>query len=79
MPRKTHEEMWAWNTKKGEMQKRMLDAWQALGIDVLVCPAAPHAAINPEETTKELYMVVWNAVDVSSPPFFVFVFFKSVF
>ncbi|KAL3461773.1 amidase signature domain-containing protein [Aspergillus heterothallicus] len=63
MPRKTHEEMWAWNTKKGEMQKRMLDAWQELGIDVLVCPAAPHAAIPPEETTKELYTVVWNAVD----------------
>ncbi|KAL2783200.1 amidase signature domain-containing protein [Aspergillus keveii] len=63
MPRKTHEEMWAWNTKKGAMQKAMLDAWQALGIDVLVCPAAPHAAISPEETTKELYTVVWNAVD----------------
>ncbi|KAL2839739.1 amidase signature domain-containing protein [Aspergillus pseudoustus] len=63
MPRKTHEEMWAWNTRKGEMQKRMLDAWQVLGIDVLVCPAAPHAAISPEETTKELYTVVWNAVD----------------
>ncbi|KAL4951935.1 amidase signature domain-containing protein [Aspergillus filifer] len=63
MPRKTHEEMWAWNTKKGEMQKAMLDAWQELGIDVLICPAAPHAAISPEETTKELYTVAWNAVD----------------
>ncbi|KAL4936096.1 hypothetical protein BDV06DRAFT_216936 [Aspergillus oleicola] len=63
MPRKTHEEMWAWNTKKGEMQKAMLDAWQALGIDVLICPAAPHAAISPTETTKELYTVAGNAVD----------------
>ncbi|KAL4959579.1 amidase signature domain-containing protein [Aspergillus stella-maris] len=63
MPRKTHEEMWAWNTKKGEWQKAMLDAWQELEIDVLICPAAPHAAISPEETTKELYTVAWNAVD----------------
>ncbi|KAL3477194.1 amidase signature domain-containing protein [Aspergillus californicus] len=63
LPRKTHEEIWAWNTKKGHVQKEMLDAWLKLGIDVLVTPAAPHAAIPPEACTKELYTVVWNAVD----------------
>ncbi|KAL2817071.1 amidase signature domain-containing protein [Aspergillus cavernicola] len=63
MPRKTHEEMWRLNTKKGEMQKRMLDAWQGLGIDVLIAPAAPHTPIGPENCTSELYTVVWNVVD----------------
>lgn len=65
MPRKTHEEMWQWNTKKGEMQKRMLDAWQQLEIDVLIAPAAPHTPITPDNCTSELYTVAWNAVDVS--------------
>lgn len=68
MPRKTHEEMWQWNTKKGEMQKEMLDAWQQLGIDVLIAPAAPHTPITPDNCTSELYTVAWNAVDVSSEP-----------
>ncbi|KAL4906382.1 hypothetical protein BDW74DRAFT_176712 [Aspergillus multicolor] len=63
MPRKTHEEMWQWNTKKGQMQKEMLDAWQQLGIDVLIAPAAPHTPIPPEHCTSELYTVAWNAVD----------------
>ncbi|CAI7598911.1 unnamed protein product [Penicillium glandicola] len=63
MPRKTHEEMWQWNTKKGEMQKKMLDAWQQLGIDVLIAPAAPHTPITPDNCTSELYTVAWNAVD----------------
>ncbi|KAJ5676039.1 Amidase [Penicillium macrosclerotiorum] len=61
--RKTHEETWQWNTKKGEMQKKMLDAWQHLGIDVLIAPAAPHAPVSPDNSTTELYTVVWNAVD----------------
>ncbi|KAH8690123.1 amidase [Talaromyces proteolyticus] len=63
IPRKTHEEMWDWNTKKGLIQKQMLDAWQQLGIDLLVAPAAPHTAINPDKCTTELYTVAWNAVD----------------
>ncbi|KAJ5553190.1 Amidase [Penicillium frequentans] len=63
MPRKTHEEMWQWNTKKGAMQKKMLDAWQQLGIDVLIAPAAPHTPITPDNCTSELYTVAWNAVD----------------
>ncbi|KAJ5904055.1 Amidase [Penicillium tannophilum] len=63
MPRKTHEEMWQWNTKKGVMQKKMLDAWQQLGIDVLIAPAAPHTPITPDNCTSELYTVAWNAVD----------------
>lgn len=66
MPRKSHEEMWQLNTKKGGIQKKMLDAWQQLGIDVLVAPAAPHTAIPPEHCTAELYTVPWNVVDVSS-------------
>lgn len=65
MPRKTHEEIWSWNTKKGEMQKKMLDAWQQLGIDVLVAPATPHTPITPDHCTAELYTVAWNLVDVS--------------
>lgn len=73
MPRKTHEEMWQWNTKKGAMQKKMLDAWQQLGIDVLIAPAAPHTPITPDNCTSELYTVAWNAVDVRNEPFILLV------
>ncbi|EFX00134.1 amidase [Grosmannia clavigera kw1407] len=63
LKRKTHEQMWALNTRKGELQKQMLDAWQAAGIDMLIAPAAPHVAIPPPHMTSELYTVAWNVVD----------------
>ncbi|CAH0036341.1 unnamed protein product [Clonostachys solani] len=63
LPRKTHEEVWEWNTKKGAMQKKMLDAWQEAGIDLLITPASPHTAITKDKCTSELYTVVWNAMD----------------
>lgn len=65
LPRKTHEEMWALNTRKAALQKQMLDAWHAAGIDVLVAPAAPHAPLSSKHTTSELYTVSWNVMDVS--------------
>ena len=74
MPRKTHEEMWELNTKKGEIQKKMLDAWEKIGIDVLIAPAAPHTPITPDNCTAELYTVAWNAMDVSREPSIIYRF-----
>lgn len=64
-PRKTFEEAWAWNTKKGALQKDMLDAWVKAGVDIVLCPAGPHTAVRPGEWTSDHYTVAWNAVDVS--------------
>ena len=63
MPAKTHEEMWEWNTKKGGMQKEMLDAWQTAGIDLVLAPAGPHTAVKPNHWMSDMYTVAWNAVD----------------
>lgn len=66
MPRKSHEEAWEWNTKKGEVQKRMLDEWQRVGCDVVLAPAGPHTAVRPGDWTSDIYTVAWNAVDVGN-------------
>ncbi len=60
-----HEAVWALNTRKGAVQKQMLDAWLALGIDVLLAPTAPHTPPDPQrgQITSELYTVAWNAMD----------------
>ena len=62
-PRLEHEQVWALSTRKGALQKAMLDAWQALGIDVLIAPSAPHTPISGDRTTSELYTVAWNVMD----------------
>jgi amidase len=46
-PWKSFEEAWAWNTKKGALQKEMLDEWMKKGVDVVLCPAGPHTAVRP--------------------------------
>lgn len=61
--RQEHEEVWALNARKGAIQKKMLDAWQALGIDILIAPSAPHTPIQSDKCTSELYTVAWNAMD----------------
>lgn len=66
-PRKSFEDAWAWNTKKGILQKEMLDEWVKKGVDVVLCPAGPHTAVRPGEWTSDHYTVVWNAMDVSFP------------
>ncbi|CAK7275178.1 hypothetical protein SEPCBS57363_006547 [Sporothrix epigloea] len=58
-----HEEVWALGARKGALQKQMLDAWQALGIDILIAPSAPHTPIQQHLCTSELYTVAWNAMD----------------
>ncbi|KAF7534679.1 hypothetical protein G7054_g5993 [Neopestalotiopsis clavispora] len=63
IPRKSQEEAWQWNTKKGEIQKRMLDEWQRVGCDVVLAPAGPHTAVRPGDWTSDIYTVAWNAVD----------------
>ncbi|KAJ4391809.1 hypothetical protein N0V93_005429 [Gnomoniopsis smithogilvyi] len=63
IPKKTHEEMWSWNTKKLALQKEMLDRWTAAGVDVVLCPAGPYTAVKPDEWTQDMYTVCWNAVD----------------
>lgn len=64
IPRKSQEEAWAWNTKKGQIQKDMLDRWQEAGIDVVLAPAGPHTAVLPGHWTSDIYTVAWNTVDV---------------
>lgn len=63
LPRKSHEEVWELNTKKGALQKKMLDAWQHLEIDLLITPAGPHTALTPGDWINDMYTVVWNAMD----------------
>ncbi|KAI6088690.1 amidase [Hypoxylon rubiginosum] len=63
MPAKTQEEAWAWNTKKGDIQKKMLDEWQRVGCDVVLSPVGPHTAPKPGEWTNDHYTVVWNVCD----------------
>ncbi|KAI1768588.1 amidase [Hypoxylon sp. FL1150] len=63
MPAKTQEEAWAWNTKKGIIQKKMLDEWQRVGCDVVLAPVGPHTAPRPGEWTSDHYTVVWNVCD----------------
>lgn len=64
IPPKTHEAMWSWNTKKLGLQKQMLDRWVAAGVDVVICPAGPHTAVQPDGWTYDTYTVCWNAMDV---------------
>lgn len=66
IPKKTHEEMWSWNTKKLTLQKEMLDRWTSAGVDVVLCPAGPFTAVKPDGWTQDMYTVCWNAVDVSA-------------
>lgn len=61
--RQEHEEVWALNTRKGALQKQMLDVWQQLGIDILIAPSAPHTPIQTDRCTSELYSVAWNVMD----------------
>jgi amidase len=65
IPPKTFEDAWAWNAKKGAMQKAMLDKWQEAEIDVILAPAGPFAAALPGDWIWDAYTVAWNAVDVS--------------
>jgi amidase len=67
IPRKSHEEAWAFNAKKLAIQKDMLDRWQAAGVDLVIAPAGPHTAVSPGDWTNDTYTVCWNAVDVSEP------------
>ncbi|KAI0009220.1 amidase [Xylariaceae sp. FL0662B] len=60
---KTSEQAWAWNTKKLQIQKEMLDEWQRVGCDVVLAPAGPHTAVLPGDWTSDTYTVAWNAVD----------------
>jgi amidase len=64
-PRKTMEEAWALNTRLGEVKKQMLDEWIRTKVDVVLCPAGPHTAVEPSKWSCEHYTVAWNAVDVS--------------
>ena len=66
LPRKTQEEAWEWNAKKGQIQKQMVDEWKRVGCDVVLTPAGPHTAVLPGQFTSEIYTVAWNCVDVSS-------------
>ncbi|PSN60431.1 amidase [Corynespora cassiicola Philippines] len=63
LPRKTPEEQWAWNAKKLALQKQLVDAWEAAGIDVVLCPAGPHTAVEPGKWTNDMYTVWVNAMD----------------
>ncbi|ETS81644.1 hypothetical protein PFICI_06646 [Pestalotiopsis fici W106-1] len=63
IPRKSQEQAWQWNTKKGEVQKQMLDEWQRVGCDIVLAPAGPHTAVRPGDWTSDIYTVAWNAVD----------------
>lgn len=65
---KTPEEMWAWNAKKLDVQKLMLDRWQEAKVDVVLCPAGPHTAVLPGDWTYDTYTVPWNVVDVRTHP-----------
>lgn len=66
IPPKSQEEAWAWNTKKGNIQKQMLDEWQRVGCDVVLAPVGPHTAVKPGDWTNDTYTVAWNVVDVSA-------------
>lgn len=63
LPAKTSEENWAWNYKKQQLQKEMLEKWIAAGIDIVLCPAGAHTATRPNQWTNDSYTVVWNAMD----------------
>ncbi|KAK5189683.1 hypothetical protein LTR99_006217 [Exophiala xenobiotica] len=63
IPRKSHEEAWAFNAKKLAIQKDMLDRWQTAGVDLVIAPAGPHTAVLPGDWTNDTYTVCWNAVD----------------
>lgn len=63
IPPKTQEEAWSWNTKKGQIQKEMLDEWQRVGCDVVLAPAGPHTAVLPGDWTSDIYTVAWNVCD----------------
>lgn len=65
LPPKKPEEIWEWNTRKLEIQKQILDAWNKAGVDVVLCPAGPYTAVLPGDWTSEIYTVAWNAVDVN--------------
>jgi amidase len=66
LPRKSQEEAWQWGTKRGEIQKQMLDEWQKVGCDLVLAPAGPHTAVRPGDWISDIYTVAWNAVDVSA-------------
>ncbi|KAI1106568.1 amidase [Jackrogersella minutella] len=63
IPAKSQEEAWQWNTKKGQIQKDMLDEWQRVGCDVVLAPAGPHTAVLPGDWTSDIYTVAWNVAD----------------
>lgn len=68
LPRKTQEEAWYWNAKKGKIQKEMLDEWRRVGCDIVLTPAGPHTAVLPGNWLSDIYTVAWNCVDVSFSP-----------
>ncbi|EOO03393.1 putative general amidase protein [Phaeoacremonium minimum UCRPA7] len=63
LPRKSQEEAWHWNAKKGKIQKEMLDEWKRVGCDVILTPAGPHTAVLPGNWLSDIYTVAWNCVD----------------
>ncbi|ORY54953.1 amidase [Pseudomassariella vexata] len=63
LPPKTQEETWAWNTKRGELAKGVLDEWVRVRCDVLLMPVGAHTAVPPGKWTSDIYTVVWNCVD----------------
>lgn len=63
LPAKSSEQNWAWNYKKQQLQKEMLDKWTAAGVDIVLCPAGPHTAMGPGQWSNDSYTVVWNTMD----------------
>ncbi|KAI0169006.1 amidase [Hypoxylon sp. FL1284] len=63
LPAKTPEQAWAWNARKGDVQKRVLDEWRRVGCDVVLAPVGPHTAVRPGEWISDHYTVLWNVCD----------------
>ncbi|KAI0669931.1 general amidase [Trametes maxima] len=64
-------QIWQLNKEKRALRKELLDRWEATAsetgtgrpIDVLICPAAPYAAVPHGQTRSSIYTIIWNTMD----------------
>ncbi|EEP83009.1 conserved hypothetical protein [Uncinocarpus reesii 1704] len=58
-------ELWQLHTIRNKLQKDYLDRWNAAGLDAIICPTCPFAAVEHTKFKHVAYTGVYNILDYS--------------
>ncbi|KAK7538482.1 fatty-acid amide hydrolase [Phyllosticta citribraziliensis] len=61
--------MWQIHLERNDLQSKYLDRWNAAGLDAILCPTAPYAAVEHDKFRYVGYTCVYNCLDYSAVSF----------